>query len=221
MEVAISQEFHLAGQRVKDTNFRKKYGASIIAIHRNRQRLNEKIGSIELHDGDVLLILSEPAYVQSIRENKDFYLLSRHKTSIRFTRKQTAIIFGTFIGMILLASLQIFSMFQAALITSGCPSIKQVCDEQRDHPIAQLSGSAPCCLLHQYRRSHHQNWLGHLFSGANDSTHSAPWFTRGTLCQLRPDQFLNRSHHEYGCGRDYATNRYRSFIVEWATAMQE
>lgn len=132
MEVVIPKNSILAGQRVKDTNFRKKYGASIIAIHRNRQRLNEKIGSIELHDGDVLLILSEPAYVQSIRENKDFYLLSRHKTSIRFTRKQTAIIFGTFIGMILLASLQIFSMFQAALLAlvvlllSKCVTSKEI-----------------------------------------------------------------------------------------------
>lgn len=116
MEVVISKNSLLADLKVRETNFRQNYGASIIAVHRNRQRLSENIGNVQLHVGDVLLILAEPSSVPKIRESRDFYLLSQHKTSKRYTKTQLRIIVGSFIGMIALATVQVVSMFEAALL---------------------------------------------------------------------------------------------------------
>ena len=55
-EVVIPVNSPLAGQLVKDSNFRNYYDAAIVAIHRNGERLRGKIGEIKLQVGDLLLL---------------------------------------------------------------------------------------------------------------------------------------------------------------------
>lgn len=75
-EVVISPSSPLINQRINKSNFREKYNAVIIAIHRNGERIREKIGNINLRVGDTLLLLSDKQFKNRWYNSKDFYLVS-------------------------------------------------------------------------------------------------------------------------------------------------
>ena len=58
-EAVISNSSPLVGKNVRESKFRTKYNAVILAIHRHGQRVNKKVGDIILQPNDTLLILAD------------------------------------------------------------------------------------------------------------------------------------------------------------------
>jgi di/tricarboxylate transporter len=75
-EVVISSTSPLQEQSIKDTDFRTRYGAVIIAVHRSGEKLEQKIGQIVLRAGDTLLIDANEDFVRRWRHSPDFILVS-------------------------------------------------------------------------------------------------------------------------------------------------
>ncbi len=75
-EVVISPSSPLKGVNVRESNFRSRYNAVIIAIHRNGERIQKKIGDIILRPGDTLLILAKHDFLKKWYNSKDFNLVS-------------------------------------------------------------------------------------------------------------------------------------------------
>ena len=75
-ETVISPSSPLVGQIVRDADFRGLYDAAIVAVHRNGAHLTNKVGDIELHAGDTLLLQVGPNFSRAYRNNPDFYLIS-------------------------------------------------------------------------------------------------------------------------------------------------
>ncbi len=63
VEAVIPANSNLIGVRIKDSDFRKIFNASIIAIHRNGKQVSGKVGEMTLAGGDFLLLLA--------RENRE------------------------------------------------------------------------------------------------------------------------------------------------------
>jgi di/tricarboxylate transporter len=59
VEAVIPASSDLVGVRIKDSDFRKKFNASIIAIHRDGKQLPGKVGEMNLAGGDFLLLLAK------------------------------------------------------------------------------------------------------------------------------------------------------------------
>jgi di/tricarboxylate transporter len=57
-EAIIPASSALVGEKVKESDFRKKFNASIIAIQKNGKSVTEKIGETNLKSGDLLLLLT-------------------------------------------------------------------------------------------------------------------------------------------------------------------
>jgi di/tricarboxylate transporter len=77
-EIVISKESMLSHRTLKECNFRNKYNAVIIAVFRNGNRIQSKIGTITLKPGDRLLTLSTDEFIsQNQHVNKDFYFISQ------------------------------------------------------------------------------------------------------------------------------------------------
>ncbi len=76
-EVVVSANSPLIGQNVRDSQFRAKYNAVILAIHRSGERIQKKIGDIVLRGGDTLLILAKHDFTTRWYHSNDFYLVSR------------------------------------------------------------------------------------------------------------------------------------------------
>lgn len=76
VEVVISSNSPVLGKTVKECGFRSRYGAGLVAVHRNGERLQQKIGDIQLRAGDTLLLFAQEDFVQNWRDSQDFFLVS-------------------------------------------------------------------------------------------------------------------------------------------------
>ncbi len=75
-EAVLSRTSPLIGRNVREANFRQRYNAAIVAVHRNGERLTNKIGNIRLEPGDTLLLQTHAEFVEAYRNSRDFYLVS-------------------------------------------------------------------------------------------------------------------------------------------------
>jgi len=118
-ETVISPSSPLVGQVVRDADFRGLYDAAIVAVHRNGARLTNKVGDIELHAGDTLLLQVGPNFSRAYRNNPDFYLISDVEDSrpIRFSRAWLAAII--FVAMIVAFVTGYVNIMLAAFLAAG------------------------------------------------------------------------------------------------------
>jgi di/tricarboxylate transporter len=93
-EAVISPTSPLLGRLVRDAEFRDLYDAAIVAVHRDGVRMTNKVGDIELHAGDTLLLQAGPNFSRAFRNNPDFYLVSDVEDSrpVRFDRFWPAVV---------------------------------------------------------------------------------------------------------------------------------
>ena len=75
VEAVIPANSELIGVRIRDSDFRKRFHASIIAIHRNGKRVPGKVGEMHLAGGDFLLLLAGD-HRDNGNQEKDLFFLS-------------------------------------------------------------------------------------------------------------------------------------------------
>lgn len=115
-EVVISHNSSLIGKTVKESYFRGKYDAAIIAVHRNGERISGKIGSVTLAAGDVLLLLSGDDFPERSRHTMDFYPISKIRDFKKLPAWKVIILLGGTGLAILLSALGVVELFIALLI---------------------------------------------------------------------------------------------------------
>lgn len=76
-EVVLGATSKLVGRTLKDYEFRNRYQAAVVAIHRAGQRVDAKLGSVRLRAGDTLLLLADPGFRDRWRDQEEFLLVSR------------------------------------------------------------------------------------------------------------------------------------------------
>ncbi len=104
-EAVVSPSSPLIGSTIRDSNFRTRYRASILAVHRNGQRIDSKIGDIVLHPGDTLLLLTSDAFDRSWKHSQDFYLVSELPETKTTATKKKPVALAIMVLMILAATL--------------------------------------------------------------------------------------------------------------------
>ncbi len=116
VEIVVSQNSTIINRTVREINFRGKYDAAIIAVHRNGETIEGKIDNIELKAGDVLLLFAGEDFNSRTSNSRDFYFMTkiRHYTKLEWW-KITTLLGGTFLA-ILLSALHVTSLFMALLI---------------------------------------------------------------------------------------------------------
>ncbi|HLS36296.1 MAG TPA: SLC13 family permease [Bacillota bacterium] len=119
IEGVISHYSALVNYKIKNSNFRNKYNASIVAVHRMNERIEDNIGEIRLKPGDVLLILAGKDFERNVQRTDDFYVISDLPNTKTMNRRQSTIAITSFIAMILVVALGWLSMFEASLLVIG------------------------------------------------------------------------------------------------------
>ncbi len=138
IEAVVSDSCPIAGVSVRAGQFRTRYEAAVIAVHRNGQRLSGKIGDIVLQPGDALLLEAHPRFLTEYRNSQDFLLVSAVESSEPRTHERSGLAFGILVGMIAamgLESLLGLSVMNIAVIGAGLMIVTR------------------CCSLSQARRS--------------------------------------------------------------------
>ncbi len=130
VEAVVSPHCDAVGHAIRDARFRDRYGAAVLAVARNGERVKGNLGTIRLAAGDTLLLEARPAFVSRQRYNKDFLLISDLDSEPpRHDRAYLSwIILIIIVGA---AGLGLISMLNAALIgaalmiATGCCSLSQ------------------------------------------------------------------------------------------------
>lgn len=75
VETVIPANSLLHDKTLKQVNFRDRYDAAVIGIHRNGERIRGKLGEIVLQAGDLLLLTAGEGFKNRIKRGKDLYTL--------------------------------------------------------------------------------------------------------------------------------------------------
>ncbi|TWT74620.1 Sodium-dependent dicarboxylate transporter SdcS [Posidoniimonas polymericola] len=120
-EAVLSRTSPIIGSTVRDANFRERYNAAIVAVHRNGERLTNKIGNIRLEPGDTLLLQTRDDFVEQHRNNRDFYLVSQIGGSSARRHDRAMIAVGLFLLLIgwLMASSLLGSVTHLGPVPTG------------------------------------------------------------------------------------------------------
>lgn len=126
VEAVVSHRSPLVGLTVKESRFRTTYNAAIIAVHRNGEQINAKVGDILLRPGDTLLLDTHRGFVDGYRNSDDFYLVSAVQGSAPLKHERAWIagaIFLALVGVLGLTSVPpvVAGLTAAVLMTAtGC-----------------------------------------------------------------------------------------------------
>ncbi len=118
-EAVLSNSSPLIGRTVREANFRQRYNAAIVAVHRGGERLEDKIGDICLAPGDTLLLQARSSFVDAHRNNREFYLVSQVGGSSARRHDRALIAGGLFI---LLIAWLIAATIATTLFKESCPT---------------------------------------------------------------------------------------------------
>ncbi|MEO5600709.1 MAG: SLC13 family permease [Cyclobacteriaceae bacterium] len=115
VEAVIPANSELVGVRIRDSDFRKKFNASIIAIHRNGKRVPGKVGEMNLAGGDFLLLLAGDNRENGNHE-KDLFFLSVPKKVKSEKTKNLGIVGMLSVLLLISGVVGIFPLFDVCLV---------------------------------------------------------------------------------------------------------
>ncbi|WP_421620807.1 SLC13 family permease [Alkalilimnicola ehrlichii] len=119
LEVVVSDTCPVAGETVRDGEFRNRYNAVVLAVARNGERVKGKVGDIRLRPGDTLLVEAGPGFAAQNRNRRDFFLMSQVQDSAT-PRHERALLAGLImLAMVVVATTGVVSMLEAALAAAG------------------------------------------------------------------------------------------------------
>ncbi len=117
MEGIVGPFSELVGQRVVDLNLRRQYGTYIIAIHRQRERLQDNFDKLRLAFGDTLLLEGPPEGLRRLFDRQDLVNLTQ-PAERPFRRSKAPIAIVLVAAMMVLATFEVLPIAALALIAA-------------------------------------------------------------------------------------------------------
>jgi di/tricarboxylate transporter len=118
VEAVVSPSSPMLGKTIKDGNFRARYDAAVLAVHRHSERIVSKIGKIVLRPGDTLLLLAGDDFFKKWNQARDFYMVSKISNVPVLNRKKSIISFVALTGMVLLSACGVLEIFLGAILAT-------------------------------------------------------------------------------------------------------
>jgi di/tricarboxylate transporter len=116
VEIVIADNSWLINRTLRTANFRAKYDATAIAIHRNGEQIQGQLSDIKLKPGDAILILAGEKFWALTQNTKDFYIISKLKEIRKLGFWRSLILVGGTLLVILLSALKIISLFLGLIV---------------------------------------------------------------------------------------------------------
>ena len=115
-EAVIGPASPLVGASLKETGFRARYQAAVVAIHRADQRVEGKLGSVRLRVGDTLLLIAAPRFQGRWGDRSDFLLVSRLGGADPVRSDQAPVAAIVTVGVVVAAATGLLGILEASLV---------------------------------------------------------------------------------------------------------
>lgn len=127
VEAVVSNSYPFLHQTIREAQFRSHYNAAVLAVARNGQRIQKKIGDIKLEAGDTLLLEAPPGFIELQRNSRDFFLISQIEDSTPPRHERAWISLVILGAMVAVVASGVLSMLKAAMLAAGLMIITRCC----------------------------------------------------------------------------------------------
>ena len=125
VEVLLPAGSTLAGASLRELRFRQRHNATVLALRRGQETVQERLGQVVLREGDVLLLQAPLDSIRGLQASNDLLVLDRLEDDLPTVRRKPVAV-SIAIGMLLLPTLTpvplVASVLVAtvAVVASGC-----------------------------------------------------------------------------------------------------
>ena len=119
VQALVAPGSSLIGHTLKELDFRNRYKSLVLAMLRRGETINDKLSSIVLSLGDVLLIQAHNADINALRTDKDFIILNEVPGTALLRR--APLVIGILVAVVGLAAFEVFPILVTALL--GCVAL--------------------------------------------------------------------------------------------------
>jgi di/tricarboxylate transporter len=127
VEAVVSPQCAMVGKTLKEGRFRMVYGGSVIAIARNGQRIQGKLGNVRLEAADTLLLDVRPPFLERHRNSTDFLLISQVSDYLPVRHDRATVAWLILIAVVVSASFEWLSMLKAAMFGAAAMLLTGCC----------------------------------------------------------------------------------------------
>ncbi|MFZ9947165.1 MAG: SLC13 family permease, partial [Vulcanococcus sp.] len=125
VEVLLPAGSTLAGDCLRDLRFRQRYNVTVLALRRGNAVLRERLGQVQLREGDVLLLQGPKDAIRGLQASNDLVVLEQLEKDLpTVSRKRIALLIGALV--ILLPAFELIPLVAAvllgtvAMVATGC-----------------------------------------------------------------------------------------------------
>ena len=125
VEVLLPAGSTLAGASLRELRFRQRHNATVLALRRGQETVQERLGQVVLREGDVLLLQAPLDSIRGLQANNDLLVMDRLEDDLPTVRRKPIAI-SIAASMLLLPTLTpvplVASVLLAtvAVVASGC-----------------------------------------------------------------------------------------------------
>lgn len=116
-EAILMPQSALIGRTIKELDFRRRFGVTVIAIYRRGHAVATKIGGLPLRIGDVLLLQGRKERFRELWENADLWVLQEHEHRPG-RRRQGLYAIGIFAAAVVASGLDLMPLPIAFLVAA-------------------------------------------------------------------------------------------------------
>ena len=114
-EAVIGADSSLLGRGVRESGFRGRYQAAIVAVHRAGERIDAKIGDVVFQVGDTLMLVADVGFKGRWSDRRDFLLISPLRPAPPVANKRAPLVALVGLGIVVVSAAGLLPLVTAAL----------------------------------------------------------------------------------------------------------
>ncbi|WP_414662076.1 SLC13 family permease [Horticoccus sp. 23ND18S-11] len=114
-EGAVAPNSEIIGQSISELNFRQRFRVIVLAIHRGGENVREKLETLPLQMGDILLMMGTEQAVNELRAGDDIILFDRPPLPSVSRHKRIPLVLATIAAVVLAETLDIMPIHLGAI----------------------------------------------------------------------------------------------------------
>ncbi len=99
-EVVLTPRSGLVGRTLRDSNFRRRSGLSVLALRRGDQSIRDHLGDVSLEPGDLLLVQGPLDRLRGFEENSEMVVIGEHAFTPGARKRGIALLAGFVLAIV-------------------------------------------------------------------------------------------------------------------------
>lgn len=104
VEAVVNPHSSIVGHNVREVNFRQRFRMIVIAVHRRGRNVRERLDTLPLEAGDIVLMMGTDQAIDALRQSEDLMLFDRARVPATSQHTKMPIVLGVLAAVIVTAS---------------------------------------------------------------------------------------------------------------------